>query len=92
MSKLLLIAALAFLGWMWWRGKAARQAEMGVAEARALLGVPAEADAAEIHAAYRRITARVHPDAGGSTELARRVKIARDVLVGEVNRKSVPKL
>ena len=31
------------------------------------------------------VIARVHPDAGGSAELARRVNLARDTLVAELN-------
>jgi DnaJ family protein C protein 19 len=56
-------------------------------EARAVLGVGPLADVDEVHAAYRRITARVHPDAGGTPELARRVKTARDILVAEISRR-----
>jgi len=51
------------------------------AEAAALLGVPADADAATIHAAYRRLMARNHPDAGGTAGLAARINAARDLLL-----------
>jgi DnaJ homolog subfamily C member 19 len=50
-------------------------------EARAVLGVGADADADAIRAAHRRLAAGVHPDRGGSAELARRVNAARDVLL-----------
>jgi hypothetical protein len=30
----------------------------------------------------------VHPDAGGSAELANRVNVARDTLIAEMNRKT----
>ncbi|HEY0327355.1 MAG TPA: molecular chaperone DnaJ, partial [Allosphingosinicella sp.] len=30
---------------------------------------------------HRRLIARVHPDAGGSEELARRINAARDALI-----------
>ena len=53
------------------------------AEARALLGVPAEADGEAIRAAHRRLVGQVHPDRGGSAELARRVNAARDLLLRE---------
>src|SRR4051812_12989260 len=43
---------------------------MPVEDARRLLGVGKDADLAEIRAAHRRLIARVHPDAGGSVELA----------------------
>ena len=51
------------------------------AEARAILGVPAGADADAIRAAHRRLVAGVHPDRGGSPDLARRVNAARDLLL-----------
>ena len=50
-------------------------------EARAVLGVAPDADA--IRAAHRRLAASVHPDRGGSVELARRVNAARDVLLSK---------
>lgn len=53
------------------------------AEARALLGVPAGADGEAIRAAHRRLVGQVHPDRGGSAELARRVNAARDLLLRE---------
>lgn len=60
---------------------------MPVAEALSLLDLSADADADTIRAAHRRLIARVHPDAGGSDELARRVNRARDTLIAELNRK-----
>ncbi|HWJ71157.1 MAG TPA: molecular chaperone DnaJ [Sphingobium sp.] len=51
------------------------------AAAADLLGVSPEADAATIHAAYRRLMARNHPDAGGSAGLAARINAARDLLL-----------
>lgn len=57
-----------------------------VEEARNLLGVGPDASLAEIRDAHRRLIARVHPDAGGSAELANRVNAARDTLVAEMNR------
>lgn len=50
-------------------------------EAAELLGVPLDADPATIHAAYRRLMARNHPDAGGSAGLAARINAARDLLL-----------
>ena len=54
---------------------------MPLDDARRLLGVPADASIADIRAAHRRLIARVHPDAGGSEELARRINAARDALI-----------
>ncbi|WP_156680309.1 molecular chaperone DnaJ [Sphingomonas profundi] len=79
-------------GWLWFgrrewlRRRPAFAAAMPIEEARGLLGLPAAADAAMIRAAHRRLIQRVHPDAGGSAELARRVNGARDVLLAELNR------
>jgi DnaJ homolog subfamily C member 19 len=50
-------------------------------EARAVLGVPATADADAIRAAHRRLVSAVHPDKGGSEELTRRINAARDTLL-----------
>ena len=80
MAKMVLIIGLGIMIWMWWRGRKAG-APMGLDEARQLLGVKRGADAETIRAAHRRIIARVHPDAGGSEELARKINLARDLLL-----------
>jgi DnaJ family protein C protein 19 len=83
-------AALMASGLLWaaWRRKPARPAaRIAPDEARRLLGVSADASLAEIREAHRRLIARVHPDAGGSAELATRVNAARDALVAEMNRR-----
>ena len=69
------------------RGKSAPPA-MPVEDARKLLGVGDGASLAEIRDAHRRLIARVHPDTGGSAELANRVNVARDTLVAEMNRRT----
>lgn len=56
-------------------------APMDIAEARQVLGLAADADEAAVRAAHRRLIAQVHPDAGGSADLARRVNAARDALL-----------
>ena len=56
---------------------------MEIDEARRILGVGANAGADEIRAAHRRLVAKVHPDQGGSAELATRVNAARDLLLAE---------
>ncbi len=50
-------------------------------EARAILGVGAEADEQAIRSAHRRLVSAVHPDKGGSEELTRRINAARDTLL-----------
>jgi DnaJ family protein C protein 19 len=68
----------------WWfasRRNAAALAPGALAEARAVLGVAPTDDAAAINAAWRRVIAQVHPDKGGTADLARRVTAARDLLL-----------
>lgn len=84
MTKLILLAGIGLLIWFWLRGKLTRrppQPTMNVAEALRLLALPAEATPDEIRAAHRRLIARVHPDAGGSAELAGKINAARDLLL-----------
>ncbi|SCW62798.1 hypothetical protein SAMN02927924_01774 [Sphingobium faniae] len=52
-----------------------------LARARALLGLPPEADAGAIRAAHRRLIASVHPDRGGTEALAAEINAARDLLL-----------
>ena len=51
-------------------------------EALAVLGLKEGATADEIRAAYRRLIQRMHPDVGGSADLAARINRAKDVLLG----------
>lgn len=51
-------------------------------EALATLGLQERATDDEIRAAHRRLILRMHPDAGGSAELAARINRAKDVLLG----------
>jgi DnaJ homolog subfamily C member 19 len=79
------LAALGGAGWWYWfrQGKKrfVRDPGMSHQEARRMLDVRDGATADEIRAAHRRLVARVHPDAGGTAELAARVNAARDVLL-----------
>lgn len=58
-------------------------AAMPADEARRILGLGPDASVEEIRRAHRRIIAQVHPDKGGSAELAHRVNMARDRLIRE---------
>lgn len=58
-----------------------RREDMTKAEALAILGLPEGASAEEVRAAHRRLIQRVHPDAGGSADLAARINRAKDVLL-----------
>lgn len=74
-------AALAYAGLMRSRVDVRPMDEI---EARQLLGVGLNADAEEINAAHRRLIAQVHPDRGGTADLARRVNAARDLLLARM--------
>jgi len=84
MTKLILLGLLLYCGWMWVRRSPAKLV-MPEAEARAILGVDANADADAIRAAHRRLVSAVHPDRGGSADLTRRINVARDVLLKRSN-------
>ena len=74
--------------WAAWRRQRTQSSTISLADARALLGVDEQADLNDIRTAHRRLITKVHPDAGGSAELANRVNVARDVLVDELNRRT----
>jgi DnaJ family protein C protein 19 len=87
----LLVGAALMAGALMWAMRAsakARPAAMPSADARALLGLGPQASLAEIREAHRRLIAKVHPDRGGSADLANQVNVARDTLVAEMNRKT----
>lgn len=87
MTKLVLAVMAVAIAWYFLR-KPPRSTGRGpgLAEARALLGVHEGADAEAIRAAHRRLMARVHPDQGGTQELARKVNAARDLLISHLQR------
>ena len=60
---------------------APRSSQLSRKEAAQLLDVALNAPREEIEAAYRRLMARVHPDAGGNAHLAQLVNEARDRLL-----------
>lgn len=60
---------------------------MDAQEARRVLGVAPDADPEAIRAAHRRLVAKVHPDQGGSADLASRVNAARDILLAELQKR-----
>ena len=63
------------------RSPAVRTEAMSPAEARSLLGVPADATPQQINTAWKRLMARAHPDQGGTEGLASRLNAARDRLL-----------
>lgn len=89
-GKILAGAALmsGALLWAAWRRRQLAASTMSPADARKLLGVGENATLTEIREAHRRLITRVHPDSGGSAELANRVNVARDTLVAEMSRRT----
>ena len=79
--KWIVAAAIIWGMWLLLRKSARPAPASELAEARAVLGVGADADAEAIRSAHRRLAAQVHPDRGGSAELAHRVNAARDLLL-----------
>ena len=87
MIRFLILFALAILAYLYFTGQlTSRRSGMSLDEARALLGVSADADADAVRAAHRRIITQVHPDKGGTAELTARVNAARDLLLATLNR------
>jgi hypothetical protein len=62
------------------RGGASADA-MSKQEAYQILGVQAGASAEEIRRAHRTLMKKIHPDKGGTTQMAARVNQARDILL-----------
>lgn len=82
--KIGLAVLLGALIYAWVKARLAPRVRMPASEARALLGVSDGASPQDIREAHRRLIARVHPDTGGSAELATRVNAARDALLKEL--------
>ena len=58
------------------------RSDMTREEALAVLGLAEGASEEAIKAAHRRLIQRMHPDVGGSADLAARINCAKDVLLG----------
>jgi hypothetical protein len=75
------------------RGRAREDEEpaprMSRGEALEVLGLEPGADDGEIRAAHKRLLRLVHPDRGGSADLARRVYQARDTLLGRTGKSRI---
>lgn len=82
-GAVLMAGSLLYAGWR--RGRFVRPG-MPIEDAQRLLGLSADAGLDEIRAAHRRLIARVHPDSGGSEELAQRINAARDALIADRTR------
>ena len=79
--KWLVAAAILWGVWLLLRKAKRPKPISDLTEARAVLGIGPDADADTIRTAHRRLAAQVHPDRGGSADLAHRVNAARDLLL-----------
>lgn len=83
--KLLLLILAGLVIWWLWRNMKPRRALMRPSDAAKLLGVAVDADVETIMASHKRLIAKVHPDAGGNSELASQINQARDTLLKNLN-------
>jgi DnaJ homolog subfamily C member 19 len=86
-AKIAVFLGLVAIVYLWWRRRKVEAAAMRPSEARSILQLPDQATAEQVREAHRRLIAKVHPDAGGSADLARRVNAARDTLLEELKRR-----
>jgi DnaJ family protein C protein 19 len=80
------IIALAIVAGVFWafRNVLRSSPTMSADEAAKVLEVALDADMETILTAHKRLIAKVHPDAGGTAELAARVNQARDILLRRI--------
>jgi DnaJ family protein C protein 19 len=86
-AKIAVLLGLVAIIYLWWRRRAVAANTMRPAEARSILQLPDQATVEQVREAHRRLISKVHPDAGGSADLARRVNAARDTLLEELKRR-----
>jgi hypothetical protein len=85
--RLLIFAGLLYVLYILGKRALAHGGTMSIAEAARLLDVAPDADPAIIVEAHRRLIAKVHPDAGGTSPLATQVNQARDTLLRNISRR-----
>ena len=88
MIRFIVIAAVLSLACRWIFGRwpwdylgAKPTRSQTVFRARRLLGVPADADRAQIIEAHKRLVRQVHPDMGGTSAQVHEANAARDALI-----------
>jgi DnaJ family protein C protein 19 len=81
MIKIILFGALLYALYYYGKRYITVPGTMGKPEAAKLLGLTSDATSEAVVDAHRRLIAKVHPDTGGSAELASRINQARDVLL-----------
>ncbi|MGH7023609.1 MAG: DnaJ domain-containing protein [Caulobacteraceae bacterium] len=57
-----------------------------------ILGVKRGASAQEVRAAFRRAAKKAHPDQGGSSDAFRRLRVAADLLLAEIEARGIAAL
>jgi DnaJ homolog subfamily C member 19 len=78
MMKFILFAFLLFVIYTLASKALSAPRPMAKGDAAKLLGVAPDADTDTVIEAHRRLIAKVHPDTGGSAELAAQINLARD--------------
>ncbi len=87
LALLMLIAVACrwiFGKWPWEYLQAKPGRQMAISKARKLLGVSPDADSHAIREAHRRMTARIHPDRGGTNAGMQELNAARDLLLDDL--------
>jgi DnaJ family protein C protein 19 len=79
--KLLFFAALLYAAYHFGKRYMTFPGRMDKNEAAKLLGLTSDAGSDAVIDAHRRLITKVHPDTGGSAELAARINQARDVML-----------
>jgi len=85
MIRLLIFAGLLYLLYILGKRAISTGSTMSLAEAARVLDVAPDADPATIVEAHKRLIAKVHPDAGGTSPLATQVNQARDILLRNIS-------
>lgn len=85
MIRLLVFAGLLYLLYVFGKRAISPGSAMSLTEAARVLDVAPDADQATIVEAHKRLIAKVHPDAGGTSSLATQVNQARDILLRNIS-------
>ncbi len=85
MIRFLVFAGLLYLLFILGKRAISPGSVMSLAEAARILEVAPDADPATIVEAHKRLIAKVHPDAGGTSALATQVNQARDILLRNIS-------
>ncbi len=82
--KFLIWIAIGAALWWYLKKTGPTKKSMSKAEAAHLLGLSDKADRTAIIEAHKRLIIKVHPDAGGTPELASQINRARDILLSSL--------